>query len=196
MSIRNIRRQATNPGGYPGTANGAPIYVDSDDNKLKIVPAGAGSTTEYVIGTQGIPNAPTAAGSALTLTVASHDGKTIALDTLAGSTVTLPAATGSGATFKFLVTVLATSNNHIVKVASASDIIQGIVNIIDTDTAGTTTGFATAADSDTITLNRSTTGSAMRGEWLEIVDIATGVFTVKGQLANTGAGATPFSAAV
>mgnify|MGYP001605267484 CR=1 FL=1 len=44
MSIRSIRRQATYPGAYVGTANAAPIYVDSDDSKLKIIPAGSGST--------------------------------------------------------------------------------------------------------------------------------------------------------
>lgn len=137
-----------------------------------------------------------AAGATLSVTEALHDGKIIRLDTATGSVCTLPAATGSGAVFHFKVSVLATSNSHIVKVANASDIIQGIVNLIDTDTAGTTTGFATAADSDTITLNRSTTGSVMRGEWLELVDVATNLFLVRGQLANTGSGATPFSATV
>lgn len=137
-----------------------------------------------------------AGGSALAATVAAHDGRIIELDTATGTVVTLPAATGSGAVFRFLVTTLATSNSHVIQVASAADIIQGIVTLVDTDTAGTVTGFASAADSDTITLNRSTTGSVTIGEWLEIVDVASGVFTVKGQLSNTGSGATPFSAAV
>jgi hypothetical protein len=135
------------------------------------------------------------AGSTLAVTEALHDGKTIILDQLAGSVCTLPAATGSGARFRFVVGVLATSVSHSVKV-TGTDIIQGIVNIIDTDTAGTTTGFATASDSDTITLNRTTTGSAMRGEWLELEDVASALWLVRGQLANTSNGATPFSAAV
>lgn len=160
----------------------------------EMVVASGGKITLDAGGT--VQQACVAAGSALTLTRDTHDGKIILLDTAAGSTCTLPAASGSGARFKFVVSVLATSNSHIVKVANATDIIQGIVNTIDTDTAGTTTGFASAADSDTITLNRTTTGSAMRGEWLEIVDVASGVFVVSGQLANTGSGATPFSAAV
>lgn len=136
------------------------------------------------------------AGATLSVTEASHDGKTILLNSLSGSVCTLPAAAGSGARFRFKVSVLATSNSHIVKVANASDIIQGVVGTIDTDTAGTITGFATASDSDTITLNRSTTGSVMRGEWLELEDVATNVWVVHGMLANTGAGATPFSATV
>jgi hypothetical protein len=136
------------------------------------------------------------AGNTLSVTVTSHEGKTILLNSLTGSVCTLPAATGSGARFRFKVSVLATSNSHIVKVAGSSDIIQGIVGTIDTDTAGTITGFATAADSDTVTLNRSTTGSVMRGEYLEFEDIATNLWAINGMLSNTGAGATPFSATV
>lgn len=136
------------------------------------------------------------AGATLSVTEASHDGKIILLNSTGGSVCTLPASTGSGAVFKFRVSVLATSNSHIVKVANASDIIQGVISTVDTDTAGTITGWATAADSDTITLNRSTTGSAMRGEWIEVVDAATNLWLVQGVLANTGAGATPFSATV
>lgn len=137
-----------------------------------------------------------AASGTLTVTEALHDGKTILLNTATGSVCTLPAATGSGARFTFRVSVLATSNSHIIKVANSSDIIQGVLSTIDTDTAGTVTGWATAADSDTITLNRTTSGSAMRGEIIIIEDVGTNLFLVSGQLANTGSGATPFSATV
>lgn len=47
MSIRNIRRQATVPG--IATTKDAPIYVDSDDNKLKFIPAGSGTTEVELI---------------------------------------------------------------------------------------------------------------------------------------------------
>jgi len=137
-----------------------------------------------------------AAGATLSVTEALHDGKTILLNSTGGSVCTLPAASGSGMRLKFLVSVLATSASHIVKVASSSDIIQGVVVTIDTDTAGTSTGWATASDSDTITLNRTTTGSVMRGEWLELEDVASNLWLVRGQLANTASGATPFSATV
>lgn len=136
------------------------------------------------------------AGSTLSVTEAAHDGKTILLNALTGSVATLPAATGSGAKFRFKVSVLATSNSHIVKVANSSDIIQGVVSMVDTDTAGTVLAWATAASDDTITMNRSTTGSVMRGEWLELEDVATNVWLVSGCLANTGTGLTPFSATV
>lgn len=157
---------------------------------------GTTATATEITRTCDVSNRLVSAGATLSITEASHDGKTILLNNTGGSICTLPAASGSGARFKFLVSVLATSNSHIVKVANASDIIQGIVGIIDTDTAGTITGFATATDSDTITLNRTTTGSVIRGEWLELEDIATNLWAVQGLLSNTGSGATPFSATV
>jgi hypothetical protein len=137
-----------------------------------------------------------AAGSALSVTEAAHDGKIILLDTATGSTCTLPASSGSGAVFRFVVSVVATSNSHVIKVANATDVMSGSIILSDTDTAGTATAFSTAASSDTVTLNRSTTGSVIKGEFVELVDIAAGFWAVNGVLANTGSGATPFSATV
>lgn len=137
-----------------------------------------------------------AAGATESATEADHDGRIILWDTAAGSVVTLPAATGSGARIRCMVSVLATSNSHIVKVANASDIIQGAILTVDSDTAGTVRAWVTAADSDTITLNRSTTGSVTRGEWVELVDAAANLWLVSGVLSGTGDGATPFSAGV
>ncbi len=136
------------------------------------------------------------AGSTLAVTEASHDGKTILLNSLTGSVATLPAATGSGAKFRFKISVVATSNSHVVKVANSSDIIQGVVLMVDTDTAGTVTGWAAGASDDTVTMNRSDTGSVKRGEWLELEDAASNLWLISGCLSNTGSGATPFSATV
>lgn len=137
----------------------------------------------------------TAGGATKTLTVA-NDKQTIKLDTAGGTVVTLPAATGSGVRFKFLVTVLATSASHIVKVANASDTMIGVVVIEDTDTANATLSFAAGATADTITLNRSTTGSVSLGEWFDVEDVATNLWAVSGVLTATGNPATPFSATV
>jgi len=136
-----------------------------------------------------------AAGSALTLTVAAHDGKTILLDTAAGSTVTLPAASGTGAIFRFWISTTATSNSHIIKVANASDTMKGIISALS-DGADNMVGWLAAAASDTITFNRTTTGTAAVGQYVEIQDIATNVFAVSGLIAQTGTEATPFSATV
>ena len=53
----------------------------------------------------------------------------------------------------------------------------------------------TAADSDTITMSGSTTGG-VRGSMVELQDVASGIWMVRGSLVSTGAEATPFSAAV
>lgn len=149
-----------------------------------------------------IGNSPiVAAGSAITLSKAAHDGKTIALDTLTGSTVTLPAATGSMAKFKFLVTIVPTSNSHVVKVANASDFMIGTIAGVSDDPA-TVKGWIAAnsgtvsTNSDTVTLNRSTTGGVSKGEWIEVQDIGANTWSITGMISQTGTEATPFSAGV
>ena len=138
-----------------------------------------------------------AGGSSLTLTELAHDGKIIKLDTAAGTTITLPAATGSGAVFRFVITTVATSNSHIIKVANATDTMQGLVLVCPDDAAtGPVIWFKASGTDDTITLNRTTTGSTLLGEWIEVEDVASGKFSVRGVTAATGTEATPFSATV
>lgn len=141
------------------------------------------------------------AGSTLAVTSALHNGKTINLDTATGSVCTLPAATGSGAVFNFLVTVLATSNSHKVQVANASDFIVGGIQTMSDDPATVKAFWAAnsgtvATNSDTITLNRTTTGSTQLGEWIEVRDVAGNTWAVRGLTASTGTEASAFSAAV
>ena len=136
-----------------------------------------------------------AAGATKTLTVADHDGFRVDLDTAAGSVVTLPAATGSGAKFTFVTTVIATSNSHKVQVANSSDTMAGALLVVD-HADGTVTGFGTVAAADTITLNRSTTGSVKVGEKFVLTDDKANVWSVSGVVIASGTEATPFSAAV
>ena len=146
--------------------------------------------------TQGPSSGEVAAGAALAVSAALHAGRTIRLETLAGSVCTLPAATGSGNRYRFRVGVLATSVSHIIKV-TGTDIMQGLILGARTDSGNAVLGFACAADSDTITLNRTTTGSVNLGEFVECEDVAAGVWQVNGLLSATGAAfATPFSATV
>jgi hypothetical protein len=49
MPTQYIKRTATTYPATPGRANAAPIYVDSDDNILKMIPAGSGTTEVQVI---------------------------------------------------------------------------------------------------------------------------------------------------
>lgn len=155
------------------------------------------SEAGFRTGTTGLAARLVAGGSATTLTVADHEGKTILLDTLAGTTITLPAATGSGAKFRFVVSVVNTSNSHVIEVADATDIMYG--NIIANSTGDTpdlAQPWPTAADSDTITLNGTTTGGLAIGDWIEVEDIKANAWAVTGVVTASGTEATPFSAAV
>ena len=136
-----------------------------------------------------------AAGGTLAMVEATHENRVICLDTAAGSVVTLPASTGGGAVYKFLVTVTATSNSHIIKVANATDEMRGFV-IQDSDTATAPNIWWAADNDDTITLNRTTTGLAAQGEYFEIVDAVANHFFVRGYSQASGTEATPFSATV
>ena len=136
-----------------------------------------------------------AAGGTLTMTEASHEGKIICLDTAAGSVVTLPTSTGGGAVYKFLVTVTATSNSHIIKVGNATDEFRGFV-VADASEATAPNIWWAADNDDTITLNRTTTGTAAQGQYFEIVDATSGHFFVRGFVEQSGVEATPFSATV
>lgn len=133
--------------------------------------------------------------TSLTVTAATHGERIITLShTAAASTVTLPAATGTGNKYLFLVAAVNT-NNHVIQVASASDVFEGMAMMLQ-DSADTSIGFETASDSDTITLNGTTTGGAAIGDRIEIIDYASGKFHVLAHLTGTGIEATPFSAAV
>jgi hypothetical protein len=125
-----------------------------------------------------------------------HADRNIVLNHAGGVTATLPKASGTGDSYRFTVGVLATANSHIIKCGSTSDILTGSVWLSDTDTAGTTTAFSSGATSDTITLNRGTSGSTLKGEFIDVQDIANNTWQVSGMLANTGNGASPFGSTV
>ena len=135
----------------------------------------------------------TAAGSAKTLVAAVNNNQVVKLDTATGSTVNLPPATGSGTKFKFIVSTLATTLNHIVQTAtSSSDFMMG--SLILSNANSTASVFnATATSSNTITLNRTTTGSVTLGEHIEVEDVASNLWFVRGVLSSSATPVTPFS---
>lgn len=149
-----------------------------------------------------IRNAATAArivnlnATSLAVTQALHDGRTVKMShTAAASTATLPAATGSGAKFRFVCGGVNT-NNHLVKVANSSDVMKGVVVILDND--GTTiSSYAASGADDTLTWNGTTTGGQI-GDYFECEDIATNTWAVTGKfLCPAGSNpADPFSATV
>lgn len=134
-----------------------------------------------------------ATDSTLAISEATHDGKVINLNRAAGIAVTLPAATGSGAKYRLILGATVTSNSTTIKV-TGNDTMTGNA-IICNDTDNSVSGFETAADSDTITFDGSTTGG-IKGNSIELIDLATDLWFVNVTGSATGTEATPFSATV
>ena len=129
-----------------------------------------------------------------TLTTKAHAETWINLSAAAGLTVTLPASSGSGASFCFSVATTVTSNNDIIQVANATDVMQGVC-IMAQDGGDTSVAFETASTSDTITMNGSTKGGII-GDYIILTDVKSGFWQVRMVASGTGTEATPFSAAV
>jgi hypothetical protein len=118
----------------------------------------------------------------------------ISVDAAAGLTLTLPAATGSGYVYRVFIKTTVTSNNVIIQVADATDVMQGLIMCAQ-DAADTIVGWESASTSDTITLNGTTKGG-VRGDYFEFTDIDTDLYRVTGIMSGTGTEVTPYSAAV
>ena len=141
-----------------------------------------------------LDNTPVSVTASVTLTAASHAGRLMVFSIASGATVTLPAAAGRGDMYRFFVNTTVTSNSDIIKVANATDIMAGLA-IQSQDGGNTVQAWETAADSDTITLNGSTTGG-IKGDFVELIDVASGLWFVRIVGSATGTEATPFSATV
>jgi hypothetical protein len=119
----------------------------------------------------------------ITLTAALHASKTLLLGEVGGNaqlTVTLPAATGTGNIYKFIVSVVNTSNYVIQK--AGSDTFAGIITSLDND-SNAVTGYAAIAGSadDVVTLNGTTTGGQI-GDCIIFEDILAAVWSVRGSV--------------
>lgn len=131
--------------------------------------------------------------STLTLTK-DHAGAVLTANRAAGITFTLPAASGTGRWYEIFTGTTITSNNLIVQVANATDIMAGYA-LLAQDSADTAVMFETASDSDTITMNGTTKGG-IKGDFIKLRDVASGLWHVEVTGSATGTEATPFSAAV
>jgi hypothetical protein len=169
MASTTFSGPVTSTGGFVGDITGA------------VTGAVTGAGTLNTVATSGTLNSADA-------------GFTQVLGVATGATVTLPAATGTGNIYRFFVGTTVTSNDYIIQVANATDVMAGVA-IVANDTDASASIFETAADSDTITLDGSTTGGIL-GQIITIQDMASGVFSVVSTGAATGTEATPFSAAV
>ena len=176
--------------------DGDTISVDADNDRVGIGTTGP-TTNLDVDGSfrTGLVTL-TATGA---ITAATHAGRTLLMGEVGGNalaTFTLPAATGTGDIYKFVVSVVNTSSYKIQVVGD--DIMQGhIVTDSTADAAAAEViNWKTAADSDTITLNATTTGGVQIGDWIELVDVLSNTWMVFGYTTTSGVEATPFSAAV
>lgn len=140
----------------------------------------------------------TAASDTLTVVASSHAGKVIKFGKTTGTVVTLPAATGTGNVYTFVVGTTATSNANIIKVANATDVMNGSVCLQqDTDSAGSLKMWLAADGDDTITLAGAATTGGKVGATIIIRDYAAGFWSAQVfSSSGGGAEATPFSATV
>jgi hypothetical protein len=128
--------------------------------------------------------------AAKTLSALMNSGRTMLLALAGGFTTTLPAATGTGNIYRFIVFIVSTTG-YVIK-AAGSDVYKGSLEIDASATVGSTERFVSTANQN-ITLNGTTTGGVAIGDWIQIQDIASGVWAVTGLLVGSGTLATPFS---
>ena len=130
--------------------------------------------------------------AATTLTEVAHAGRTLVVNSAAGVAITTPEATGTGNVYTvFCGTTVTSSNMTIVAPSSATSFLGGVS--ISTDIAGVSI-ICNAAD-DTVSMSGSTTGG-VKGSFVRLTDVASGIFMIEGFLCATGSEADPFSAAV
>ena len=151
------------------------------------------------------------ADSSTSLTVASHAGRIVHNNAAGAVTYTLPAINANsdsavagpgadlnnlsniGASFEIFASITKTGD-FVVQVANANDVMVGSAKFID-DSSDNMVGFETAATSDTITLNGSTTGGVTFAK-VTCTAISSTQWKVDVESGCTGTPATPFSAAV
>ena len=134
----------------------------------------------------------TVTAATLAVSAAAHAGHTIVSNLAATQTFTLPAATGSGNKYNFVVNI--TKTGDLVIQVTTTDIMKGY-QILAVDGGDTVFMAATAATSDTVTLNGTTQGG-IAGATVKVTDIASGVWAVEVVSDASGTEATCFSAAV
>lgn len=147
--------------------------------------------TNFTYGVRGAaPVSITAA--TVTLVPDTHAFRALVLNRAGGIATTLPAATGSGDVYSLFIGTTFTSSATIKVVGN--DTMTGFAELLQ-DAADTVVAFETAADSDTITFNGTTTGG-LKGTQIVLTDIAADLWAVSVVGAATGTEATPFSATV
>lgn len=161
-------------------------------SRINTQTTGAATATE-VARVADVSTRMVAAGSTLAVAEASHESKTIALDTAAGSNPTLPAATGGGARYRFVVTVVPTSNQHRISVTGNDTFFGNIWTNSTGDTPDLGQPWPAASGNNQINLNGTTTGGLSIGDFIEVQDVVADKWHVIGFTSSSGTEATPFA---
>ena len=184
-------------GGTNGMSiDGTTFSVDGFNNRIGIGTATPATKLE-VVGSFTTGLVTIAATDAIT--AAEHAGRTNLLGEVGGNalvTLTLPDATGTGNVYKFTVSVVNTSSYKFLA-PDADNTIDGQIMITDADGTAATS-FVTAATTDTIILNGTTSGGGAIGDYIELTDIAANQWAVNGMVTCAAGSniATMFSATV
>ena len=170
----------------------------ADADKLLVYDASTGLTKSItatdlkIYAGNGLVNVTAAT---LAVAQADHANRVVTLNRAAGIAVTLPAAPGSGDKYSFFVGTSVTSNSTTIKVTGDDVMFGNIIANSTSDTPDLAQPWPTAADSDTITLNGTTTGG-IKGDFITLIDVAADSWAVQGVTSCSGTEATPFSATV
>lgn len=121
------------------------------------------------------------------------DRRLFPLNLAAGQAITLPFATGKGSTYRLYVGTTITGSTTIVTQSGnnpktgSRDAFYGQAAV-----SGTTSGTFGTNGGHTITMNGTTQGG-IAGSYIEIEDVAPGVYRVEANMCGSGTTATPFS---
>lgn len=138
-------------------------------------------------------NAPVVATATLAVTAALHAGKTILLSASGGFTSSLPAATGTGSLYRFVVGTVSTTG-YLIATVPTTDIFKGqIIAASTAETPDLAQPWVTSTNSNLITLNGTTSGGVSVGDYVEVRDIAAGVWQLIGFVTASGSEITPLS---
>lgn len=175
MSTRGLARRATAVG-Y-ATPTNAPIYVDSDDNRVKVIPAGSGTDEIVLQEASGAGSVYTPTG-AVVLTAA-QSGLDIYLNAAAGFAITLPAV-AAGLRFRFTVAAAFATTAFTIVTPGGANLIFGQA-VVDG-------AIVAASAEDTITFVDS---AELPGDFVELWSDGTSWFVFG---AGTTAGSITFTA--
>jgi len=116
-------------------------------------------------------------------------GGLVVVNRAAGCTITLPDATGTGYVYT-ITTIADQTGDLVIQAPDADNVMQGVAM---TDMTGVI--WPTADDTDTITLNGTTSGG-LKGARVTLRDVAADTWQVEVVSESSGTEVTPFSAAV